>query len=77
MAYPFSFGQRSLSVVGRLLAAPLGVVDAAGRASSSLSLPNWPFLRGLTLHATALTVGPGGYPDVRTVFGDPVSFSVR
>jgi hypothetical protein len=60
-----------------LLAAPLGVVDAAGRASSSLSLPNWPFLRGLTLHATALTVGPGGYPDVRTVFGDPVSFSVR
>jgi len=60
-----------------LLAAPIGVVSAAGGASSVVSLPNWPFLLGVTLHATALTVGPGGYPDVRTVFGDPVSFTVR
>ncbi|MDA0934318.1 MAG: CRTAC1 family protein [Planctomycetota bacterium] len=67
----------SMSPGNILLAAPFGVVDGAGRASSALSLPNWPFLVGLTLSATALTVGAGGYPDVRTVFGDPVSFTVR
>jgi len=59
------------------LSNPLGFLDANGQATSLLTMPNQPGLAGLTLYATAATVGPTGFPDVRTIFPTAVRIDIQ
>jgi len=60
-----------------LLPTPIVTVAPDGTASALLQLPNFPFLRGVTLFATAFTLGPQGYPDVRHLFPEPVPVDIQ
>ncbi|MDA0934783.1 MAG: CRTAC1 family protein [Planctomycetota bacterium] len=68
----------ALGVGNLLLPTPLGTIPANGTAATSaLTIPNLPFLSGITLRATAIVLDPAGYPGVRNVFPDAVTITIQ
>ncbi len=59
------------------LGSPLGVLDAQGRATTTLSIPNHPGYLGFTLFATGASFGPPGIPLVRTIFPKAVRITIQ
>jgi hypothetical protein len=60
-----------------LVPASLGTLDPNAQASSTLVLPNQPSIVGLQLFATAATFEAAGFPFVRTIFPEPVTFTIQ
>ncbi|MGA1607705.1 MAG: CRTAC1 family protein [Planctomycetota bacterium] len=60
-----------------LIPSPLATVSATGTATAAVQIPNFIFLRGVRLLATALTLDPQGYPGVRNVPSHPVELLIR
>jgi hypothetical protein len=54
-----------------------GVVDPAGQASSSLSIPPLPWLAGLTIYATGVTADTPTFPVLRTVFPSALPITIQ
>ncbi|MEC8653115.1 MAG: CRTAC1 family protein, partial [Planctomycetota bacterium] len=67
----------TLSIGNSLLPNSVGLLDASGGASSPLSMPSIPGIQGLTLYATAVTMDSPRFAFVRTVFPEPVAFTVQ
>jgi hypothetical protein len=55
----------------------LGLLDAAGGASSPLLVPPLPWLVGTTLYGTAVTLDMPAFPLLRTVFPAAVAITIQ
>ncbi|MEY2982900.1 MAG: hypothetical protein RL562_3127, partial [Planctomycetota bacterium] len=67
----------ALGIGNLLVPAPIGTLPANGAVTSALTIPNLPFLAGISLRATAMVLDPAGYPDVRNVFPAAVSIDIQ
>jgi len=54
-----------------------GLLDPLGRATVQFNVPLLPWLAGLTIYSTAVTLDPAHFPDVRTVFPAAMPITIQ
>ena len=72
-------GLTSVSMIpgNPILPGAAGVLDAAGEASSTLTIPPIPWLQGLTFYATGMTADVPTFPVLRTLFPTALPITVQ
>ncbi len=80
LVLPIQFDALTVYALGLgnvLVPTPIGTLPASGTVTSALTIPNLPFLAGISLRATAMVLDPAGYPDVRNVFPAAVAIDIQ
>ena len=63
--------------IGNYFGAIKPAIDAQGEGGSALTIPAVPWLMGLTLYGTAVTVDPVNFPLFRTSFPSAVPITIQ
>ncbi|MFT4514781.1 MAG: hypothetical protein ACI89X_003781 [Planctomycetota bacterium] len=60
-----------------VLPSSVGLVNAQGEGGSALTIPSVPWLMGITLYGTAVTIDPVNFPLFRTVFPAAIPITIQ